>query len=79
MLEPYRKNTIGTIDVEKFEYAMNNPWETNNQINENTRKQTTRQEKLQSIGINDCHEQMITKFVKRMYFCRHCDEQDLSI
>lgn len=79
MLEHLRGQcTVGTLDIDKLESMLNNPWEAEGHIIECLSKMTLKRQKLQTAGINRSDEQMAIKIVKQMFMCRHFDEVDLT-
>ena len=78
MLEHLKSNcTVGTLDVDKLENALNDLWEADDHINEYLNKMALKRERLRAAGITISDEQMAIKIVKQMFLCGHFDEMDL--
>ena len=79
MLEHLKSQcTVGTLDIDKLEKALNDPWETEDHISEYLSKMKLKREKLQAAGITISDEQMVIKIVKQMFLCGHFDELELT-
>ena len=79
MLEHLLDNcTLGTMDLDQLEAALNDAWENEDHINEFIRKLEDKNSKVQEAGVDVSDVQIMVKLVKQMYHSGQFYEVDMT-